>query len=113
MNINRDTRRKRIQCYGYTPEEADNCPIGKPLWMYRIEQEEGRSLRSILEEAAATARDTGYTLRDLAREWNVNHATLLFWAHKWGIRFPCGVSSLQKEAASRTARRVNQRRSAA
>ena len=32
---------KRVARYGFTPEEAFACPRRKPLWMFRVEQEEG------------------------------------------------------------------------
>tara|TARA_R100000687_G_C6431699_1_gene156012 strand:+ start:325 stop:582 length:258 start_codon:yes stop_codon:yes gene_type:complete len=78
--------------------------------MYRIEQEEELDMRTLLSDAAKTAHETGYTLRDLAREWDVNHSTLGHWAEKWGIRFPRGASSVQKEKAKQLITRVNERR---
>lgn len=109
---NYSTVHRRIKEYGFTPEEAVSCPTGKPLWMYRIEREEETPMRWLLEDTANTAHETGYTLRDLAREWGVNHSTLGHWAEKWGIKFPRGASSVQKEKAKQLIARVNQRRRA-
>jgi hypothetical protein len=113
MEIDRRTRWKRINRYGFTPEEARNCPLRTPLWMYRIEQEEGMQMRDLLNDAADCAKHTGYTLADLAREWGVAHATLQHWATKWSINFPRGASLLQRERAKELAGKINERRAAA
>lgn len=107
---NYSTVHRRINEYGFTREEAVNCPSRTPLWMYRIEREEETPMKWLLEDAAKTAHETGYTLRDLAREWGVNHSTLGYWAEKWGIKFPRGASAVQKEKAAEIIATVNERR---
>ena len=39
---------KRITHYGFTPEEAFSAPPNKPLWMVRLESEEGRDFKTIV-----------------------------------------------------------------
>ena len=111
--VGMSTYYKRIALWGYTQDEAGTCPRGMPVWMYRIEQSEARSVRDMLAEGAATARDTGYSLADHAREWGVNPSTLQHWSDKWGIRWPLGASALQREAARQNAMHINQRRASA
>jgi len=112
MSLSLKTQRRRIAA-GYTQDEAENCPVRTPLWIYRIERDEGMSLREILADTAATARETGYTLPDLAREWGVPRSTLQHWASKYGVHFPQGASALCREAAARNAQRINEQRGAA
>lgn len=111
--LNFSTLHRRIKYYGYTLDEAINCPSGTPLWLYRIEQDEGMPLVELLRGAAATAKQTGYTLADMAREWGVAHHTLQHWSTKYGITWPRGVSALQRETAARLAHEINERRRAA
>lgn len=111
MNLNVDikTYYKR-RSRGYTHEEACICPPHMPLWMLRIEQREGRSVRYMLTEGAAAAWVTGYSLSDYAREWGVKPATLLHWSRKWGIKWDASESYNRREAARQTMKRLNERR---
>lgn len=93
MEIHRSILWKRVNWYGFTEEEARTCPLGRPLWMFRIEQAEGQPLEQLLRDAAASARETRYTLADLAREWGVPRTTLQSWASRWGIKFPHGIKA--------------------
>lgn len=89
MKVEYHTYRKRVE-RGMSPEEAAELPPGRPLWMWRIEKEEGRRLRDILEDAAKAARINNYSCAALAREWGVKKDTLGAWARRWGIHFPKG-----------------------
>jgi len=90
---------------GESWEEAVR-PAWQPLWMYRIEQEEGRPLRDILEEAAAAAPKTRYGLADLARKWGVPRKRIGHWCLKWDIRFPRHGMARQIEHATAMAHRI-------
>lgn len=83
-----ETLLKRITKYGYTDEEAMNCPVGKPLWIYRIEQELGEPLKDFLARTAETALETKTTLKALANHWGVGYQTLHYWSRRWGVSFP-------------------------
>ena len=109
-HVHSTTYYKRIALWGYTEEEAYHCPNRTPLWMYRIEQREGRPVRTMLAEGALTARDTGYTLADYAREWKIKRATLQHWSTKWGIVWPRGAGMVQRDAARRSVEALNERR---
>ena len=45
--------RKRITRDGFTPEEALHCPVGMPLWAYRLTQEERMPLDAIIRRELA------------------------------------------------------------
>lgn len=108
--VNFSTLHRRIRYYGFTLDEAINCPSGVPLWMYRIEQDEGQQMVDLLRDAASAACETGYTLADLAREWGVNSHTLQHWSKKWGVEWPRGASWVQREKARELIGEINARR---
>lgn len=89
MNVSFMTWQKRVS-RGMNPEMAAELPSRKPLWMHKIELEEGRPLREILQEEAKAAEVTGYSCTALAKEWGVKKDTLGYWARRWGIHFPKG-----------------------
>lgn len=98
---------KRVQ-RGESWEEALR-PGWQPLWMWRIEQEEGRPLRDLLAESAVMAHVTGYGLRHHAQEWGIKRTTLQHWCRQWGITWPRNASLEQHEAATRVANKVRRR----
>ena len=91
---------------GCTWEEALGCPADQPMWMYRLEQTEGRPLRELLEEAARLAPTTGYGLVDLSREWGVPRNRLSYWCAKWNIHFPRHGVGRHPETATNLLHRV-------
>jgi len=74
----RMTLRKFTQ---FTHEEAMLCPAGKPLWMYRLEMEEGIALRRIIHRELSV----GVCLSDIARSIDVHRDTLMHWVKKLNI----------------------------
>lgn len=105
MNISPSTYYHRLE-RDWSVEEAACCPVDMPLWMWRIEQEEGRSLRDMLAEGARAAKVTGYSLSDMADEWGVSRSKLGHWARKWGIHFPNHCSTRHRESAARIVQTV-------
>jgi hypothetical protein len=63
---------RRVAYYGFTPEEAFSAPIRVPLWIYRVEQEEGCAFVDFLKREFAL----GYSIADVARSIDVTHARL-------------------------------------
>lgn len=91
---------------GHSWEDALGCPADQPMWMYKLEQTEGRPLRELLEEAARLAPTTGYGLVDLSREWGVPRNRLSYWCAKWDIHFPRHGVGRHPETAANLANRV-------
>ena len=91
-------------------EEAMLCPVGMPLWQYRMEAAEGEALGEIISRAAEEAPRTGQTLADLARAYGISARTLYRRAAEMGIRMPRGVSSHQREVARDLMDGINRRR---
>lgn len=86
-----ETLLRRITKYGYTDDEAMNCPVGTPLWIYRIERELGEPLERALTKAAKNAKRAKrkrITLKILAEEWGVKYAALRKFSSRHGISFP-------------------------
>jgi hypothetical protein len=70
---------RRVAYYGFTPEEAFNAPIRVPLWMYRVEQEEGCSFVDFLKREFAM----GFSICAVARSIEVHQDTLYHWVRKF------------------------------
>ena len=70
---------KRINRYGFTHEEAYHCPKNTPLWMYRVEREEGMSFAEIVK--LEIARGVSYS--QIARSIGQNIATVYHWIRKF------------------------------
>lgn len=98
------TVRRRIEWYGWNTDEAKAVPPGMPLWMWRIEQREGRSMKDLLTEYADTNAATVY---EIAKAWNVEYATLGAWARKWGVKFKRGSSPWLKPYQFRAKERTS------
>lgn len=75
-------------------------------WVKRVEAEYGQPVEKMLQDAANTAKATGYSMRDVAREWGVCRKKLEYYCiEKLGIHFPRGASALQKAKATAQARK--------
>ena len=79
--------RKRITRDGFTHEEALHCPVGMPLWAYRLTQEEGQPFESILRRELACK----VSIARMAESFGVKECTLGHWTRKLiregGLRF--------------------------
>jgi len=67
--------------YGFTPEEAFTAPPNKPLWMIRLESEEGCNFAEVVNRW----RKCGGTLADLARSVGVHKDTVSYHVRKMMI----------------------------
>lgn len=70
---------RRVAYYGFTPEEAFNAPVRVPLWIYRVEQEEGCAFVDFLQRQF----DMGNSIADIARSIDVKHCRLFHWVRKF------------------------------
>jgi DNA-binding transcriptional ArsR family regulator len=80
MTTDKDFQRyyKRIHCYGFTPEEAYHCPRCKPLWMYRLEIQEGITFAEIVKRGIAN----GVSYSEIARSIGKNISTVYHWIQR-------------------------------
>jgi len=71
----------RVNYYGFTNEEAYYCPKNMPLWMYRLEQEEGVSF----VEFVNCGLSKGLRIADIARSIGEHYDTVYHWIRKLKI----------------------------
>lgn len=69
---------KRITRDGFTPEEAFYCPPGLPLWVYRLEREEGLPFCEIAKRELSA----GVSIAQMALGIGVKKWTLEHWIRK-------------------------------
>lgn len=69
----------RVRRYGFTPEEAFTIPKNKPLWMARIESDEGLSMVDIVKRE----RRVGVSDAMIAASYDIHKDTLGHWIRKW------------------------------
>jgi len=69
---------QRIKAGKFTEEEAYHCPAHTPLWMYRLEKEEGIPLMEIIAQELAR----GFCVAEIARSFEVHRDTLDHWIKK-------------------------------
>lgn len=67
---------------GYSPQEADECPSGFPIRLYRVCQRESKTAMELFEEG----KSQGLTYGDLAERWEVPKRTVENWSAKYGQR---------------------------
>jgi len=70
---------RRVNRYGFTPEEAYKAPVRVPLWMFRIEIEEGLPFVEFLKREFAF----GLSLQSIALSIDVKYHTLYHWVKKF------------------------------
>lgn len=70
----------RTIIHGYLPDEADSCPVGFPIRLYRICEQEGKTALELFVDAKAA----GETHDTLAEKWGVPKNTIRNWSAKYG-----------------------------
>ena len=68
----------RVNRYGFTPEEAFHCPPNTPLWMYRLEQEEGITFAEFVKRELPRVK----SFANLARSIGENKDKVYYWIRK-------------------------------
>lgn len=65
---------------GYSLDEANNCPSGMPIRLYRVCEREGKTALDLFISAKAA----GETHDTLAEKWGVPKNTVRNWSAKYG-----------------------------